>query len=137
MSDTPRGDEIIVRCATMTNSREIATWTSEYCKLERELSAMTKERDDLRNRVASLERMVTMLRETEAMALAETDTQRKRAEAAEKERDAARAVILSTGAIRLHNWRKCDCQRCAEIRVAAGVEDGNTAPHGRDEGSVP
>ena len=38
MSDTPRTDAIIMRCARMTNSGEIATWTSEYGQLERELA---------------------------------------------------------------------------------------------------
>jgi hypothetical protein len=37
-SKTPRKDAIVIRCARMTNSSEIANWTSEYGQLETELN---------------------------------------------------------------------------------------------------
>jgi hypothetical protein len=52
MSETPRTDDVISRCAEYSDSREIATWTCEYEKLEREFAAVfnlledaTKQRD--------------------------------------------------------------------------------------------
>lgn len=45
MTDTPRTDLLKIRVAKQTIGESSWTWPEEYEKIERELAAMTKERD--------------------------------------------------------------------------------------------
>lgn len=54
MSDTPRNDELNRQTAGYTNARHLVLVDELSRKLERELAAMTKDRDALRREVAAL-----------------------------------------------------------------------------------